>query len=170
MIGQAVVAAGIVAALSAGIVLKAERYLSGPIAVNGAGDAGPAVIALLARHGWSPVADSRVDQMPYSAAAFARRDCPGRLVVTVLGSQNGIEPLVRSLHGSDLAFVQDGQVRQEASVVRHQLGQATWAVRQAIGLGPGGGLPILAVSPAPTPGSRDICRGPAAEAWQGLGR
>lgn len=170
MIGQAIVAAGIVAALSAGIVLKAERYLSGPVAVNGAGDAGPAVISLLARHGWSPVADPMVDQMPYVAAAFARPGCPGRIVVTVLGSQNGIEPLVRSLNGSDLAFVQNGQVRHEASVIRHQLGQAMGAVRQAIGLGSGGGFPILAVSPAPIPGSRDICRGPAAEAWQGLGR
>jgi hypothetical protein len=54
MIRQIAVAAAIVAALSAGMVLKVERHLTGPGVADGVSEVATAVGWLLARYGLPP--------------------------------------------------------------------------------------------------------------------
>lgn len=89
--------------LAVGLGLKAERY-AGRFADHKADDQAR-VAAVLAKDGWSPVANAGAP-LPFDFATFAKPGCTGNVVIATLGSSRELVDEVKLALGPGTGFVE----------------------------------------------------------------
>lgn len=159
-------AAALVSALIAGLALKLARYGQEPKVAEQPFVA--ALQAFLADQGWMPTSPSGgYDRGAYAVHSFQKDGCTAPLLVIVLGPHDGLAALVRRDLGPDLAFLQNGGIREQPALWRYHLETIWRALGRATGLHRRPSAPLVAIAPAPRSESAP-CGPPSPASWQAL--
>lgn len=149
--------------LCVALIAKIVRYHEVPERVERNFEAD--LTRFLGKHDWvSKAPDGEAPNRSGAVREFEKAGCANPLHISVLGETTGLESYLRQKFGDDLAFVQQGVVRDRPSQIQLQIAKTLAAINSFLLRQKTLVTPIFAVIPAPktTPGP---CQGPDHKQW-----